>query len=83
MLRHGGDGSVGRAAGGGDSSPVLQIEPLFVIGWLLPGDTTLGSSDVNLIQNKHNGLNFPYTKHLICKSLCNDCPLFQTGDMDS
>ena len=42
MLRHGGDGSVGRAAGGGDSSPVLQIEPLFVIGWLLPGEHDTG-----------------------------------------
>ena len=28
-------------------------------------NTTLGSLDVNLIQNKHNSLNFPYTKHLI------------------
>ena len=56
MLRPEGGGSVGRAAGGW--TPRLYCKSncgLSSDGCFL-ANTTLGSSDVNLIQNKHNGL---------------------------
>ena len=61
MLRPVGGDSVGRAACGWTprlhckSNHCLSSDGCFL------ANTTLGSSDVNLIQNKHNGLNFPYT----------------------
>jgi hypothetical protein len=69
MLRPGGGGSVGRAAGGW--TPCLHCKS----NWCLSSDgcflanTTLGSSDINLIQNKHNGLHFPYYKNVILQKV--------------
>ena len=40
------------------------------------------SSDVNLIQNKHNGLNFPYPKNVIRQKVYVMTDHYQTGNMD-
>ena len=69
MLRHGGGGSVGRAAGGWTPRLCCKSNRCLSSDGCFLANTTLGSSDVNLTQNKHNSLNFPYTKHLMLQKV--------------
>ena len=64
-----GGGSVGRAAGGWTPRLCCKSNRCLSSDGCFLANMTLGSSDVNLIQNKHNGLNFPYTKHLILQKV--------------
>ena len=65
MLRPGGGAAVGRAAGGGTPCLPTKVNCCSSSDGCFFANTTPGSSDVNLAQNKHNGVDYPYSKILI------------------